>query len=336
MVYSASFHPGGIKDEEKKMKNKVKNEPRIRSTVRGVSKGWIAYVRRTRIRRKYKHRSRNPTTNPPTKITNVPSLGKKICRNHTRVSRIQDEPGPVVCLRRTSEELLKQLESAGGFLKRYVAVNKSDAAKFEDLTTFQNEETNTPKKSKKLRFSRKSQATKFKSDFLHQRDGPTSSPTGTEIRQCEDRGTKVYDTNLHRLCTECSATTNLGKDKFPKYINEVICDDADRQCAANMGLCFQRTLHLSFLRFEGEFVEDKLLSIVVGKTVYKEVWESYAQELRSCCECEMYPWVYDRIASKDGGDSDAQSDEEDSEAGDEEEFETDDDDDDDSFMSKDV
>lgn len=332
MVYSASFHPGGIKDGEKKMKNKVKNEPR--STVRGVSKGY--YVRRTRTRRKYRHRSRNPITNPPTKITNVPSLGKKICRNHTRVSRIQDEPGSVVCLRRTSEELLKQLESAGGFLKRYVAVNKSDAAKFEDLTTFQNEETNTPKKTKKLRFSRKSQATKFKSDLLHLRDGPTSSPTGTKIRQCEDRGTKVYDTNLHRLCTECSATTNLGKDKFPRYINEVICDDADHQCAANMGLCFQRTLHLSFLKFEGEFVEDKQLSIVAGKTVYKEVWESYAQELRSCCECEMYPWVYNRIASKDGGDSDAQSDEEDSEAGDEEEFETDDDDDDDSYMSKDV
>lgn len=312
------------------MKNKVKNE--LRSTVRGVSKGWMAYVRRTRIRRKYKHRSRNPTTNPPTKITDVPSLGKKICRNHTRVSRIHDEPGPVVCLRRTSEELLKQLEAAGGFLKSYVAVNKSDAAKFEDLTTFQNVGTNTQKKSKNL----SSQATKLESDLLLQRDGPTSSPTGSKIRQCEDRGTKVYETNLHRLCTECSATTNLGKDKFPRYINEVICDDADHQCAANMGLCLQRTLHLSFLRFEGEFVEDKLLSVVVGKTVYKEVWESYTQELRSCCECEMYPWVYDRIASKDGGDSDAQSDEEDSEAGDEEEFETDDDDDDDSAMSKDV
>ena len=98
VVYSASFHPGGIKDGEKKMKNKVKNEPR--STVRGVSKGY--YVRRTRTRRKYRHRSRNPITNPPTKITNVPSLGKKICRNHTRVSRIQDEP----CALRASSDVV--------------------------------------------------------------------------------------------------------------------------------------------------------------------------------------------------------------------------------------
>lgn len=330
MVYSASFHPGGMKERVKKMVNKVKNEPW--STVRSVSKGWLAYVRRTRTRRKYKYRSRNATPNPPTKITSVSSLGEKICRNHTTVSRIQDEPGPVVCLRRTSEELLKQLESAGGFLKRYVAVNKSDAAKFEDLTTFQNEGTNTPKKSRNLRLSRKPQAAKFESDLVHQKDAPTSSPTDTKLRQCENRGTKVYDSNLHRLCTECSATTNLGKDKFPKYINEVICDDVDHQCAANMGLCFQRTLHLSFLRFEGEFVEDKLLSAIEGRTVYKEVWESYTQELRSCCECEMYPGVYRRIASKDGGDSD----EEDSEAGDEEEFEVNDDDDDDSFISKDI
>ena len=94
----------------------------------------------------------------------VPSLGKKICRNHRRVYRIQDEPGPVVYLRRTSEELLKQLESAGGGgggLKRYVAVNKSDAAKFEDLTTFQNEGTNTPKKSKNLRFFKKTSSNKI-------------------------------------------------------------------------------------------------------------------------------------------------------------------------------
>ena len=47
------------------------------------------------------------------------------------------------------------------------------------------------------------------------------------------------------------------------------------------------------------FQFDALLSAVAGKTVYKEIWEEYTQEISSCCECGMYSAIYNKIATKD-------------------------------------
>ena len=225
-----------------------------------------------------------------------------------------DEPGPVVCLRKSAHDLLVQLGSLGGLNKRYAAVNITDACGFEDLTTFPEGQPKAPEHgTKKLKVTNSTESTKHHVPMQQADEGKLdverlkrSIPTtpGTFIRGCQGRGTILDGTNLHRLCTECSATTRLGDDRFPRYINEVICQDSDHQCAAKMGLCFQRTHLLSFLRFTGKFELDIQMTHFAGKPVYKEVWDFYTQEIRSCCECEMYPDVYRAIASRGGDDDD--------------------------------
>ncbi|KAJ7378843.1 hypothetical protein OS493_020442 [Desmophyllum pertusum] len=304
-----------------------------------MSRRGFGYRSSTRItRRSRKHfpwkirttKKSPPVISRPTTTTSSLRPSLEICRNHTVVSRIQDEPGPVVCLRRTTKQLLVQLESVGGFIKRYTAINVTEACGFVDLTTFLNGQpkasantknsehttkpTNTPEVTTPT--TTRHQADQEESNFKLQRlkrSLPTSP--GTFIRGCQGRGTIPDGRNLHRLCTECAATTRLSDDRFPNYINEVICGDSDHQCASKMGICFQRTLQLSFLRFNGRFELDSQLSSLTGKTVYKEVWEPYTQQIRSCCECEMYPFIYHVIASRDGDDDgdDDDRDEEDDE-----------------------
>ena len=286
-----------------------------------IPRKWIGYrrmPRRARIPR-YPWRLRTtqnspPVSSPTTKANNPPTANPDICRNHTMVLRVEDEPGPVVCLRRSKQELLLQLESVGGFVKRYTAINETDACRFEDLAMFPKGEQNAPKKSEhttkptKLPTARKHvrdqhPADQGEYDFKLQRlkrSLPTSP--GTFRRGCQGRGTIPDKTSRHRLCTECSATTRLAEDRFPNFINEVICDDSDHQCAAKMGVCVQRTLQLDFLRFDNKFEHDIQLSIQTGKTVYRQVWQKYTQEIKSCCECQMYSHIYHLIASRDDGD----------------------------------
>ena len=302
-----------------------------------ISRGWTrtTRTRRSRYRPPWKLGTAKPTlpfVRPTTKVIVPSAPSPEMCLNHTKVFRVQDEPGNFVCLRRTKQELLVQLESVGGFIKRYTAINETDACGFEDLTTFSHEAT--AKSSKRTTKSTKTAEVKtpttvkrlihnddqrgadqeeydFKLERM-KRSLPTSP--GTRIRGCQGRGTIPDGSNLHRLCTECAATTRLGDDRFPNFINEVICRDSDRQCAAKMGICFQRTLQLSFLRFTGRFELDSQLSIFTGKTVYSEVWKQYTQEIRSCCECQMYPYIYHVIASRgdgDDGDDDDDRDEDD-------------------------
>ena len=288
-----------------------------------ISRGWTGTrrTRRSRYRRPWKIGTTKPSipyVRPTTKVIVPSTPNPEMCLNHTKVFRVQEEPGNIVCLRRTKQELLVQLESVGGFIKRYTAINETDACSFEDLTTFWHKataksserkptktpEVKTPATVKRLIHSDdQRRADQEEYDFKLERmkrNFPTSP--GTRIRGCQGRGTIPDGSNLHRLCTECAATTRLGDDRFPNFINEVICRDTDRQCAAKMGICFQRTLQLSFLRFSGRFELDRQLSTLSGKTVYSEVWEQYTQEIRSCCECQMYPSIYHAIASRDDGD----------------------------------
>ena len=245
------------------------------------------------------------------KTTSVPATwaatpGPEICRNHTKVSRVQDEPGPIVCLRKSVTELMEQLRTVGGLIKRYMAATVIDACGFEDLTTIMSPTTTTAARTtptsrvphthnvvRRPRDERDSETEAHR----HKRSIPTSP--GTIFRGCQGRGTIPDGSITHRLCTECAATTRLDSDRFPTFINEVVCRDADQQCAATMGICIQRDLQLPFLRSTGEFQFDASLSSLTGKTVYKEVWTDYTQEIRSCCECQMYTFLYSEISSRD-------------------------------------
>ena len=244
------------------------------------------------------------TTSVPATWTAIP--GPEICWNRTKVSRVQDEPGPIVCLRRNVRELMEQLRIVGGLIKRYMAVTVIDACGFEDLTTITSPTTTTAAQTTPT--TRMPHTHNFVGRPADERDskaeaqrGKRSIPTspGTIFRGCQGRGTIPDGAATHRLCTECAATTRLESDRFPAFINEVVCRDADQQCAATMGLCIQRNLQLPFLRSTGDFQFDASLSSLTGKTVYKEVWIDYTQEIRSCCECQMYTFLYSEISSRD-------------------------------------
>ena len=244
------------------------------------------------------------TTSVPATWAAIPD--PKFCQNHTKVSRVQDEPGPIVCLRRNVTELLEQLRTVGGLIKRYMAVTVIDACGFEDLTTITSPKTTTAARTTPTaRTPHTHNIGKRPADEGDSETGTQrrkrSIPTspGTIFRGCQGRGTIPDGTITHRLCTECAATTRLESDRFPNFINEIVCRDADQQCASNMGLCIQRNLQLPFLRSTGDFQFDASLSSLTGKTVYKEVWTDYTQEIRSCCECQMYTFLYSEISSRD-------------------------------------
>lgn len=271
---------------------------------------------RRRVRQwPWRRRFRKPkTTLRPTPVpVTTARPGPEICQNRPKVTRIQDELGPIVCLRKNVTELMKQLKEVGGFIKRYMGVEVIDACGFEDLTVLENmahavtpsSRTTKPARTPTtgIQSSRKvgkRQADDLESDAeLQRRKRNIPTSPGTVFRGCQGRGTIPDGASTHRLCTECAATTRLENDRFPPYINEVVCRDADRQCAATMGLCFQRSLLLPFLRSTGNFEFDPSLSSLTGKTVYKEVWIEYTQEIRSCCECQMYTPIYSKIATSD-------------------------------------
>ena len=270
-------------------KRQIKQGP----TTRGVWKPWTKKTRKP-------------------KTTLAPTPGPEICQNRTKVSSVDEEPGKVVCLRRNSTELLSQLRSVGGYIELYMAVNVSQACGFQDLTNFIDEGpmiTNPPDTTMSSTSTSTGRPTvrnladeQTQSDeSLERRKRSIPTTPGTNIRGCQGRGTIPDGTNLRRLCTECAATTRLPDDRYPPYINEVICRDSDRQCAARMGICYQRQLRFPFLQLTGRFQIDTLLSQLTGKTIYKEVWVPYTQEIRSCCECRVYSFVYQSFATRSRG-----------------------------------
>ena len=77
---------------------------------------------------------------------------------------------------------------------------------------------------------------------------------------------------LTKLCRVCPAITDLGPDKVPRYINEVLCDGIQFCGVPGMsGICQNSTLTQDFLVFTG-FTP-----------------QVYSQEIRVCCECSLFP-----------------------------------------------
>ena len=212
-------------------------------------------------------------------------------------SDIRGVSGGTVCLKLSQKELKQSLEKAGGFNPRYVAITEKQARAFKDLvkvlfssTVKLPANTSTPIKDHAAdenldELSKHRSHTRSKRSIL-------SSP-GTALRGCVTGGSVVEgSSSVVHMCTECVATTRLEDDKFPTYINEVVCNDRNHLCAKNVGICKQRTLLQTFLRRTDEFERDDKLSQLLGITIYKEMWEEYTQEIRSCCECQVFLYKY--------------------------------------------
>ena len=78
---------------------------------------------------------------------------------------------------------------------------------------------------------------------------------------------------LIRLCKVCPAITDLGPDKVPRYINEVLCEGEAELCGVPevFGICQNTALNQDFLVFTGS------------------TFKVYSQEIRACCECSLFP-----------------------------------------------
>lgn len=77
-------------------------------------------------------------------------------------------------------------------------------------------------------------------------------------------------------CSACPAITDLGPDKFPRYINEIVCRNESTICGPQAnGLCKTSGLNQEFL------------AASCGSSG-KEVFETYTQFIRSCCDCFQF------------------------------------------------
>jgi len=113
-----------------------------------------------------------------------------------------------------------------------------------------------------------------------------SSDPVTTIRQCRNQGSNAGG-SFRRLCTECSAVTQLGAGVFPPFINEVVCGD-ELLCLGNIGGCQQQVVKFNFLRFTGEFERDDDLSELFDGDVFSEELETFQQDIRTCCQCRAF------------------------------------------------
>ncbi|KAJ7386818.1 hypothetical protein OS493_006848 [Desmophyllum pertusum] len=213
--------------------------------------------------------------------------------------------GRPLCVRLNNAQLLSKLKHIGGFNTRYMAMKKEEAGKFSDL---RGDEQHLPRTSSLIPQAQQDQplnnqdAEMSGSGLTHLQDEierlatkkertqkrMVSLSPGSIVRGCWSRGSTVDATRLTRLCTECAATTHLPATVFPPFINEVICGDADHLCFGPIGRCVQRVVRFTFLRSTGEFVRDDARSQLLGMDVNMEEWEDFEQDIRSCCECQLF------------------------------------------------
>ena len=220
-----------------------------------------------------------------------------------------------VCVRRNESELLNKLKDVGGFNPRYMAINREDACRFQDLS---GNEQPMPMARKSSLYSKgrydqpldDEPDTEMSANHLndlqdeieslgnhgnqHRQKRMVSLSPGSINRGCWSRGSTVDGTTLVRLCTECAASTKLPASVFPPFINEVICGDADRFCFGPIGRCAQKVIKFTFLRRTGNFEKDDDLSQLFGVDVYVEEWEEFEQDIRSCCECRLFSFLANR------------------------------------------
>ncbi|OWF41492.1 uncharacterized protein LOC110462361 [Mizuhopecten yessoensis] len=111
-------------------------------------------------------------------------------------------------------------------------------------------------------------------------DGSTSV-----IQYCRQKGNATADGFLH-MCDECAATTTLASDKFPPYLNEIVCGTSDRTCltvrGTPHGACKQSFIYVNMLRRRPGGCR---IMIQNGQQVLVDAWEVYTQKIRSGCEC---------------------------------------------------
>lgn len=211
--------------------------------------------------------------------------------NHTVITPQGDK---VLCLVPSENELQEELQALGGFNRHYVAVSLEQAA-----LDFENPLDPIASNPKPIVWSsnvsgRRRRSMDEKGD-IHNR-AKRSLTEG--LQTCENKGS-VSSVGFLQLCQECWWITKLPENKFPRLINEKICgkDGSSTNifggtvqfCGQRSdGMCLQRSFTQDLLVQTDEYEQipspDPQYSVV-----YQQVWKKFAQEIRSCCQCQNIP-----------------------------------------------
>ena len=194
-------------------------------------------------------------------------------------------PGPI-CLRMSETQKLARLREVGGYIPRYMALNREHAQKFEDLTL---DRLPLPRNASSLQ-TNGSIPTGNQSNVRRKR---TADDSITVIQQCRVAGVDP-EIQLLRLCTECSAFTQLPPNVFPPFINEVVCNFGmppavnGPDCFRRIGFCQQGVIRFNFLRSTGGFEQDDDDD---DDDVFIEELETFQQDIRTCCQCRPFTFI---------------------------------------------
>lgn len=258
--------------------------------------------RKTKFRIKYRHRP--VIRKPKIKILKVKPTPSPTTQNLTIITEEQcniivdklpkkDVPGPI-CLRLNEAQLLAKLKDDGNYNPRYMAINIKEALLFPNLTLDQLPlPTNLSVPTEQQNISLGNQ-----SDMKMTKRQKRSVGQSTTIRFCNNQGPSdeldPFQLGMFtRLCTECSATTQLEAGVFPPFINEVLCDS--EECFGNLGGCQQQFITFTFIRRTGNFeLDDDVDDDDFEDDVFVEVLETFQQQIRICCQCRAFSFVFSK------------------------------------------
>ena len=254
-----------------------------------VSESRFRY--RTKRHRNFRSRGRGTIrkTKPTRfKTTSAPLPSNRVIRQdecRVIVDKLPKKrpPGPI-CLRMSETQKLAMLREVGGYIPRYMALNRKHAEKFEDLTL---DRLPLPSNVSSSQTSGSVPIGK-QSDVRSKRMVDDSE---TFIQQCRVAGVDPQ-IGLLRLCTECSALTALPPNVFPPFINEVVCNFGlppavnGPDCFNRIGFCQQGVIRFNFLRSTGEYEQDD-----DDDDVFIEELETFEQDIRTCCQCRAFTFI---------------------------------------------
>ena len=201
-----------------------------------------------------------------------------------------------LCMVPTEEELREKLKKIGGLNRYYAAVTKEEAEKF--VTLLPSTRPTSPRQKAMpfpIIWSHLSSAVSRNRRAALLRTDQENNIVSSKKTRCIHRGDRT-ELGMVRLCSECQRISRLSSDRFPRYINEVACEDEiptvleedDSCCNKSKGMCIQRFLLLDFLVRTENYVEVPSPDPEKFPKAFKQVWERYTQNIRSCCECQLW------------------------------------------------
>ena len=210
------------------------------------------------------------------------------------------QAGYLRCQPLSTDDMKFKLFSFGGMLdKTYVALTLKDAKNFTDLCVSKSTKEsleaknsaegneNTATQSSIAEASEQVEAISKRGADPEVIKIKTEYGTETRImRNCYGKGTQGTGAEFIRLCTECSITTILPDDFFPRYLNEITCSPPNqgRNCFGGEGRCSEVQLSATFLRKKPRCVQKKGLN---GRWELYQEWEPFTRNIVNNCKCEL-------------------------------------------------